>query len=242
MKLGLATLTIGTAAVYALGALAADGVALYTAGYTVEYKGRDRGNSEFSVTYDDARGVYTFLSRTEVKGLMLRLVSPNPIVELSEFELVDGRIRTLQFRFEDGSRSGEDNYTAVFDWDARRATLDGEHGPIEIELTGEVLDRGSMQVAIMRDAAAGRLPGPYVLADEDALKTYEYVDAGTAEIETALGAYTAQKYRQQRQGSSRYTILWLVPELEYLPVRIEQYRDGELNTAFVVDRVEWHSP
>jgi hypothetical protein len=221
-------------------ALAADGVALYTARYDVEYKGRDRGDSVFSVAHDPDRGVYTFSTSTEVTGMVLRLVSPNPILEYSEFEIERSRIRPLEFRYEDGSRDGEDNSTASFDWLANSVTLVGGNGHFELELSGNVLDRGTVQVALMRDAAAGRLPGPYVLADEDALKTYAYTDAGTGEIETALGTFSAHKYRQQREGSSRFTLLWLVPELRYLPVLIEQYRDGEVHTAFVIDALEWH--
>lgn len=221
------------------GAHAADDIALYTARYDVEYKGRDRGDSIFAVTHDTERGVYSFRTSTEVTGMVLRLVSPNPILEHSEFEVEGERLRPLEFRYEDGSRDGEDNYTASFDWDSNVVTLNGGNGRFELDLSGNVLDRGSMQVALMRDAAAGRLPGPYVLADEDALKTYTYTDEGIGEIETALGTFTAQRYRQQREGSSRHTLLWLVPELEHLPVLIEQYRDGEVHTAFVIDALEW---
>lgn len=231
-------LTISTL-IYAGAAFAADDIPLYTAEYTLEYKGRDRGDSVFSVTHDSERDVYSFRSSTEVKGMVLRLVSPNPIVEHSEFRLTDGRIKPLEFRYEDGSRDGEDNFTASFDWSSETVTLAGESGRFELELSDRVLDRGSLQVALMRDAAAGRVPGPYVLADEDALQTYAYSDEGSAPIATALGTFTARKYRQQREGSSRQTILWLVPELRYLPVLIEQYRDGEVNTAFVIDSLEW---
>jgi hypothetical protein len=78
-----------------------------------------------------------------------------------------------------------------------------------------------------------------VLADEDSLNTYEFAAQDDAQIETAIGTFTAQRLRQQRQGSSRHTILWLVPELRYLPVLIEQYRDGEVHTAFIIESVEW---
>jgi hypothetical protein len=214
-------------------------IALYTAQYKVEYKGRNMGESEFAVTHDAERGVFSFDSHTKVKGLA-RLVSPNPVVEHSEFTVAAGRIKPLTFRYEDGSRKGEDNYTANFDWSAGQVAIAADQGPMSLPLTGGVLDRGSLQVALMNDAAAGRVPGPYVLADEDSLNTYEFAAQDDAQIETAIGTFTAQRLRQQRQGSSRHTILWLVPELRYLPVLIEQYRDGEVHTAFIIESVEWH--
>jgi hypothetical protein len=41
-------------------------------------------------------------------------------------------------------------------------------------------------------------------------------------------------------GSSRVTTLWCVPELEYLPVIIEQHRKGKLNLRAVLASYERH--
>jgi hypothetical protein len=214
-------------------------VPLYTANYLVEYKGREMGASEFSVARGSEHDAFSFSSNTKLKGLVARLVSPRPVIEHSEFTMVAGQIRPRRFRYEDGSRKGEDNYIADFDWSAAQVTINGQSGPRTFPLTPGVLDRGSMQVALMNDAAAGRLPGPYVLADDDSLNTYEFTAEENAQVETALGTFTAQRLRQQRRGSSRHTILWLVPELRYLPVLIEQYRDGEVLTAFIIESLQW---
>jgi hypothetical protein len=208
----------------------------YTATYEVIHKGRNVGSSEFSMSHDGARDIYTFRSHTEVKG-MLRLVSPNAVVERSDFVVHDGQIRPLEFWYEDGSRKGEDNVHAVFDWDAGTVIIAAERHT-QLTLQPGVLDRGSMQVAVMRDMASSAMPGPYVLADEDALKTYEYALEGEERTSTPLGELTTLRYRQQRQGSSRSTALWVAPQLKYLPVRIEQVRDGETDTVFVLESVQ----
>lgn len=226
-------------AIVALGA-AAGTVAVepptYTATYEVEHKGRDVGSSTFSVEFDATRGVYTFRSRTEAKGL-LRLLSPNPVVERSEFVVRDGTLRPLEFWYEDGSRKGEDNYHMRFDWEAGKAIVEGEKR-VEIDLQPGVLDRGSMQVAVMVDMASGEPPGPYVLADEDSLKTYVYTREGEQALATPLGVLDTVRYRQQRHGSSRSTVLWAAPALDHLPVRIEQHRDGNAETVFALVRWE----
>ena len=49
---------------------------------------------------------------------------------------------------------------------------------------------------------------------------------------TGSGPSTTRVLTQQRAGSSRATWLWVAPELRFLPVRIEQRRDGEVQTAF----------
>ena len=208
----------------------------YTATYQVEYKGRNAGLADFSVSYDAAQDVYTFRSSLKVKGL-LRLIAPNAAVEHSVFVVRDGRIKPLEFRYEDGSRKGGNNYQAHFDWDSKKVVLEGEQR-IELDLASGTLDRGSLQVALMRDMAARAALGPYVLADNDSLKTFEYTLLGEERMQTSLGELEVLRYRQQRVGSSASTSLWVAPELKYLPVRIERQRGDETDTIFVLQSVE----
>jgi Protein of unknown function (DUF3108) len=211
-------------------------VPLYRATYGVQYKGRNVGSSEFSVAYDEASARYVFESNTRVKGL-LRFVSPNPAIEHSEFVVDHGALRPLSFRYEDGSRKGEDNYTASFDWQAGVVRIDRDGGPRELELTAGVLDRGSLQVSLMRDMALGGALGPYVLADDDSLTTYEagFDDSGDVSTDTELGRFETRRFVQHREGSSRSTVLSVAPALRYLPVKIEQIRNGEAETVFTLE-------
>jgi len=208
------------------------GLATYTAIYRVEYKGKDVGTSEFSVRYVAERDVYEFRSRTQAKGL-LKLVSPNPVIERSEFRATADGIVALEFWFEDGSRKGEDNRHIVFDWEREVATVSGSDGSSrEIPLQRGALDRGSLQVALMHDLATTGQTRRYLLTDEDSLQDYEYADNGPATTTTGLGALATRSLMQQREGSSRSTWLWMAPELQFLPARIEQHRNGEVYTAF----------
>ncbi|HSG66146.1 MAG TPA: hypothetical protein VLD39_14140, partial [Gammaproteobacteria bacterium] len=66
---------------------------------------------------------------------------------------------------------------------------------------------------------------------------YEYIDNGTATMVTDAGSFAPRVLSQQREGSSRANWLWVAPELHFLPVRIEQRRNGEVQTAFILTRV-----
>lgn len=210
----------------------------YTAVYDVTYKGRKAGRSEFTVTADEQTGRYTFISSTRARGI-LRLVRPNPAIDRSVFEITnDGGITPLEFHFEDGSRKGEDNVQIAFDWTAVAANVTSESGPATIALQAGVLDRGTLQVAMMRDLARGNTVGPYTIIDEDGLKTYAYGLQEEAHTETGIGNVLARKLVQQREGSSRTTVLWVAPEYGYLPVRIEQVRDGAAETVFLLDSLD----
>jgi Protein of unknown function (DUF3108) len=211
-------------------------VATYTATYSVEYKGKEAGTAEFSVVYLADRDLYEFTSRVVAKGL-LKLARPNPVVERSQFRVDGEGVQPLEFWYEDGSRSGEDNLHIAFDWERRIATVTGAEARRELALPPAALDRGTLQVALMRELATTGAPRTYSLADEDSVAAYEYTDNGTATMATGIGSVDTRVLTQQRAGSSRATWLWVAPELRFLPVRIEQRRDGEVQTAFELVRV-----
>jgi hypothetical protein len=216
-------------------------VATYTATYRVIYKGKEAGTAELGVRALGDENVYEFSSRVMAKG-MLKLARPNPAVERSRFQVDANGLRPLQFWYEDGSRSGEDNFEIEFDWARRVATVSNADARRELALPEAALDRGSLQVALMRDLAATGTVQRFKLADEDGVVEYEYTDNGTATMPTGSGLVATRVLTQQRVGSSRTTSLWVAPELRFLPVRIEQRRDGEVQTAFELVNVTGLSP
>ena len=65
-----------------------------------------------------------------------------------------------------------------------------------------------------------------------------YQDEGNAQTSTGMGKLATRAFMQQRQGSSRVNWVWSVPTLKFLPARIEQRRNGEVNSAFTLQRVQ----
>ena len=225
-------------AVAANEARAADAtVATYTATYRVDYKGKDAGTAELAVRQLPDGDVYEFKSTVMAKG-MLKLVRPKPAIERSLFRVDADGVRPLEFWYEDGSRSGEDNVHAVFDWDRGVATISGAETRREMAVPKGALDRGSLQVARMRDLEMAGAVRNYTIADDDSVAEYEYTDEGTATITTKSGSHETRVVTQRRAGSSRTTRVWFVPTMRFLPVRIEQTRDGELQTALELVKVD----
>jgi hypothetical protein len=211
-------------------------VATYEATYRVIYKGKEAGTAAFSVRYLADQDLYEFSSRVMAKG-MLKLARPNPAVERSHFRVSAAGIEPVEFWYEDGSRSGEDNFHIVFDWQRRAATVSNADARREFALPDGALDRGSLQVALMRDLAATGAVRTLRFLDEDGVVEYDYIDGGTATTATGIGSVPTRMLTQQRAGSSRVTSLWMAPERKFLPVRIEQRRDGEVQTAFELLKV-----
>jgi hypothetical protein len=218
---------------------AAQQLTTYRATYDLFYKGRHAGTSEFSVTEEPADEAYRFVSNSRLRGIIGRLVAPHPVLEDSRFVVNAGQIRPAAFHYEDGSRKGEDNYTVAFDWDAGVARVTTDDGPREFPLEGAVLDRGTSQVAAMFDAARGATPPTYRIIGDDGIEVYDVAELAPAATTTGLGEMQTRRFSHHRNGSSRMTVLWLASELRFLPVRIEQLRDGEARTVFVLQSVDF---
>jgi hypothetical protein len=220
-----------------LTAVAADDIQTYTATYTAEAKGKEIGVTTFSVRYIAERMVYEFKSETMAKGMVVKLAIPNPVVQRSEFRVTPAGIEPLEFWYEDGSRKGEGNVHIVFDWQRKVATTNSKHGRKEFAIQPGALDDGTLQVALMHDLATTGKPGRYLRTDEDSITEYVYQDQGEAKTPTGMGQQKTHAYNQQRQGSNRINWIWVLPDMKFLPARIEQRKDGEVNSAFTLKSV-----
>ena len=209
----------------------------YRAVYRVDRDGKNSGTAEWSLTYDAERDVYCFVSSLSVKGV-LRLALPEPILERAVFRYENGAIAPSEFFYEDGTRRGEESFYTAFDWPKNRAITIARGQRSDLEVQPGVLDRATMYVALMRNLASGEAPRTYRLADDDTIKTYSYSRNGQETISTSVGTFATEVLAQQREGSSRRLLLWLAPELGFLPVRMEQHENGRPDSISVLEHVE----
>lgn len=215
---------------------ASDGVTEYMAEYDGYYKGRRVALAEFSVNALDDGG-YEFLSSTRARGL-LRIASPNPVIEHSQFQFEAGTVVPQRFAYEDGSRKGDENYVISFDHEADEIRVEGPDVSLQLPMEPTIHDRGGLQVALMRDLSACKAPGPYTSVDEDGITTYRYERLEDQILDSDIGKLDTVRFRQQSDGSSRSTVLALASEYGYLPVRMEQIRDGEMTSVLTLRSLE----
>ena len=211
----------------------------HNAVYEVYNRDRAVGEAEFSMTLLDAeRGTYEFRSVSRVRGLY-RLFVPRPAEELSVFVLENGRIRPLAYSLRDGTRRDRNSFSVEFDWERDRAVITAGEIRLEPRLLPGMLDRGSLQVALML-LADDFFMEQVTLLDQDGPEIHELRGDGVETLDSAVGRVLTRRLIQQRLGSSRRTLVWLAPELHGLPVRIERQNDGETRASFQLQSVRWH--
>jgi hypothetical protein len=191
--------------------------------------------TRLSHTGDD----YLAVHRVAPTGVARALVN-GAIEETSSFVLGPDGVQPLHYTSDDTVSGDKNKADFRFDWSTHSIAgeLNGE--PVEMTFEGVAHDRISIQYAMMRDMLAGEAGKQYVLFDIDEFKTLEITLLDEREVEVPAGSYRALGIRHQAVGSSRVTTLWCVPELEYLPVIIEQHRKGKLNLRAVLASYERH--
>jgi hypothetical protein len=164
------------------------------------------------------------------------LLANGHIEESSRFSAsADG---VLPVHYVSADTLSKDNTSAdvAFDWTtgAVAGTINDEF--VVDQLDGVAHDRVSIQYELMNDLRNGALRDSYRLFDIDKIKVLQVTSVGSREVEVPAGKFTAIGIQHQAENSSRVTTLWCVEELDYLPVIIEQHRDGKLNMRATLDR------
>ena len=159
---------------------------------------------------------------------MSRMFTNGTIRVTSEFTAEDEGVRPVRFHEVDTIRD-DPEVRLAFDWmtDIASGTVGGD--AVEIQLDGISHDNVSVQYALMHDLLNGGTKETYVLFDVDKMRVAHVRNIGTKKVKTKAGTYEVVGIQHQREGSSRVTTLWCAPELDYLPVVVEQHRKKKLN-------------
>jgi hypothetical protein len=115
-----------------------------------------------------------------------------------------------------------------FDWTTNVASGTVGKEDVSIQLDGVSHDNVSIQYALMHDLLNGQPKETYVLFDVDKMRVAHVRNIGTKKVKTKAGSYEVVGIQHRKEGSSRVTTLWCAPELDYLPVIIEQHRNKKL--------------
>ena len=156
-----------------------------------------------------------------------RVVASGEMFVTSTFTPVPDGVRPVSYRAIDTIRDvPEANIT--FDWSANLATGTVGDVPVEFQLDGPSHDAVSIQYELMYDLINRQPSDSYVLFDVEKMRVAHIREVGRKTIKTKAGQYEVVGIQHQKEGSSRVTTLWCAPELDYLPVMIEQHRKDKL--------------
>lgn len=168
---------------------------------------------------------------TKPRGVF-KLAGKGNISEVSTFNTVETedqlelQTQTYQFRQDKERRRAVD---ATFDWETKIINHVYRGNEVKDSFTDPVLDRLTVTLLIMNslrnDFERTELP----IFDTGRIKAVEFVASGSESLKTPLGNIeTLKVMNRNASGGSRETTTWFAPALNYLPIKIEHHKRGEL--------------
>ncbi|HEY3729714.1 MAG TPA: DUF3108 domain-containing protein [Steroidobacteraceae bacterium] len=169
---------------------------------------------------------WTYSSNTAPRGLG-HLYPMRPSLR-STLRITSQGVQPLTFKAA-GSGSAHDA-DVTFDWGAGRATGNYEGTALDLTLQPGVQDDLSVQIALMVELLHDRTPEHLAMLDRNRIRDYRYQREGSESLVTPIGQVDTIIYSSQHPGSPRITRFWCAPSRGYIPMRVEQKRQ---------DNVEW---
>jgi Protein of unknown function (DUF3108) len=214
----------------ALGAQAAQPLTPYTAEYKVKISVL---SGKLSTEFRRTDSGYSAKSIIKPTGL-LNIFLNGFIEESSWFSVSDAGVVSERYQSIDTITSDQKEMNFRFDWDRREVS--GTIGDVhyDIPLDGPVQDRVAIQYELMYELLNGAPADKYVMLNEEELRPIFVSNIGTKAVKVPFGKFEAVGIQHRNEDSSRVSTLWCVKELGYLPVIIEQHRDGKLRVRAVL--------
>jgi len=206
--------------------------------HTAEYKIRvsilgGKLNTEVKAT-DEGFYAHSVLHASGIARLFVR----GDVTESSTFAVVENGVRPIHYDSND--RISKEDKSMEFDFDWQHSKVSGliNNEKFDLELQGRVHDRVSIQYELMLDLLNGGTSDEYVLLDDKGIKLLQVSSIGEKQIKVPFGTFRAVGIQHRKKDSDRITTLWCAEELGYLPVQIEQHRDGKLAFRAVLTRYQ----
>ncbi|PKG97453.1 DUF3108 domain-containing protein [Paraglaciecola sp. MB-3u-78] len=156
--------------------------------------------------------------------------------KVSAFFLSDIRSETSLFSFENKqlqphtyaySRSGTgSNKSTKIRFDAEKSTVTINQAQ-PIEWLGQ-LDNQLYRLDVQLKLASGKRKFAYdIVNNRGQLRHYELKVVGKEQLDLPFGMIEGIKVKILRKNSSRETIVWFSPQLNYQLVKLQQFKDGD---------------
>jgi hypothetical protein len=205
-------------------AAGADGLRPYTATYNGIWHGMTVAVSTLKL--EQTGDTWTFTSRSEPRGLGKLARGVFPPLQVSVVRVTDKGVLPQSFR-SSGGDPGK-NIELNYDWQTLRVRGVYEGTMVDLPLTPQVQDDGSVQLAFMVELLAGRTPPTVKLIDQNTVREYQFSRGAEETLQTPFGNVPTVIFKSQKKYSPRVSSFWCAPERGYIPMKVQQKIDNDV--------------
>ena len=170
--------------------------------------------------------LYSYEMITRPSGFW-RIIIDGSIREKSTFSIENGVVRSKTYELNDTIRSKPRQSSATFDWDNLLLSGYYKDRKFELPLNRNVIDRVVLQIAIMLNNQQGINSTEHYILDRDKVKRVQINQKMSVNIRVPFGQCEAIEIDHSSKESDSINSLWLAPELDYIPIKLTQKKDGK---------------
>ena len=211
----------------------------FTANYALEMHGAVLARATYTLEHTD-NGV-SMTQSTRPAGLVA-LLRDDKIDVRSDMIVNNGQLLLVNYDYTHTGDEKDRNVRFKINWQANhkqeligKATGIYEGMKVDINIDQPVWDPLSIQVPIMIDADKDMPPHQYGLFMKGDFKYYLFENHGNEIIKFNGTQFTAVKVAGRETERDRAIYMWMVPELDNIPVKIEQWKNGELKSTVLLE-------
>ena len=160
---------------------------------------------------------------------LFKLSGKGRIEEISTLNFADSQFQSLSYNHRQLGDEKRD-VSASFDWENNQFTYQYRGEEHVEEFSEPVHDRLSITLTVRERLRSGFEELTFQVFDRGRIKSVGFKNEGTETLDTKLGKLDAYKIRSHNGGGTRkrVTTTWYAPTLDFLPVKIEQHKEGKL--------------
>ena len=171
--------------------------------------------------------LYSYEIITRPSGFW-RVIIDGSIREKSTFFFNDGLVQSKTYELTDTIRSKPRQSLAIFDWDNLLLSGNYKDRKFELPLNIDVIDRATLQIAIIANSQGPNLSSDYYILDRDKVLKVQVNKKDTVNVRVPFGEFETIEIQHRSEQSEITNSLWLAPELGYIPIKIAQKEDGKI--------------
>ena len=203
-----------------------DGLKPFEANFTVGNNFVTAASATLSLSGSDENWIY---SLTIIPSGIFKLSGKGRIEELSTLKFTNKEFQTQSYNHRQLGDKDRD-VGALFDWQTNQLTFQYRDEDNVIEFSNPIYDRFSITLTVRERLRSGFDQLTYQVFDRGRIKPVVFENEGIETLNTKLGELEAYKVRSYNDDGTRKraTTTWYAPSLDYVPVRIEQHKEGNL--------------
>ena len=203
--------------------------------YAVAWRGMGLGSAVITLAPHGAADCYRYETVSEPVGLVRMFVGKPR--ETSEFCVRGGKLVPQRFVFKN-PKDEDESFELEFDVAAGKVR-GGSKGVRDLPANAQ--DRFGIQQAVRLwvlghlNDAPGAQAAEFAMVDERRIRQYRFVITGREDVQVPAGRFdNAVLVQRVDDKKNKATKFWLAPTRDYMPVKVEQVKEGTVELRMVL--------